>query len=132
MQFNQNEIEISNKCVDRELTPRVVNFYKNLNNGSILKAHTPRNMHKPKSFIGNNLDRFSFLMSPLDSNILLKFKIVRSKGLLSTIFKMYYEDTSEFIINAEKQLCHSPYYHISMIENEFCKLRGFVGKVRGD
>lgn len=45
---------------------------------------------------------------------------------------MLFEKSNEFIVNAEKQMSQTPYVHVSIIENEFKKERGFVGKIRGD
>jgi len=72
--------------------------------GSIVKIHTPRTLYNPKSYIGqNNDDRFSFIMSPLDSDVMLKFKVYRERGYFGTTVKMIFEDTREFVICAEKK-----------------------------
>jgi len=71
-------------------------------------------------------------MSPLDSMQIMNFKIIRNRGIFTSTYSMYFERSNEFILNAEKQISQTPYIHVSMIEKEFNKERGFVCKIRGD
>jgi len=71
-------------------------------------------------------------MSPLDSMKIMNFKIIRNRGMFTSTYTMYFESSNEFIINAEKQMSQTPYIHVSILENEFKKERGFVSKIRGD
>lgn len=73
-------------------------------------------------------------MKPIDSKVLYKCTIERTKDLLSgSVFRMTNSDDGSFLLNAKKiTTAFTSQYLISMVDKMFEKNYSQIGKIRAD